>query len=319
MLKPSDVKQLSNSLVPLVFNIDQDEKNCQKPLVKNYLNHYKINFSQSIDNVRHGFGSFNAEGFTLACHYWLPSLAKGTIFIFHGYLDHVGLFNHLIRFSLQNDYAVVAYDLPGMGLSTGERASIDSFDQYYGCMETCIQGFRKCAPKPWYGVGQSTGAVALIQQILTKGMSPFSKIALLAPLIRSYGWTRSRWTYTFGRFFMRSIPRVFVENSHDKDFLNFIKKDDPLQPKRLPTRWVGAMKQWIENFDKFAVNDSQILIIQGLDDTTVDAEYNISVLRKKFPNAKVKEIPQGKHHLVAESAPYRAQVFAAVKSYLEKS
>ncbi len=319
MLKPSDVKQLSETLVPLVFNIDKDEKNCQSPLVKKYLNHYKINFSQSIEGVRHGFGSFEADGFTIACHYWLPSFSKGTLFIFHGYLDHVGLFNHLIRFSLQNDFAVVAYDLPGMGLSTGERASIDTFKRYSACMDVCLKGFRKCAPKPWHGVGQSTGAVALINQTLTSGMQPFSKIALLAPLIRSFGWDRSRWTYTFGRFFIRSIPRVFVDNSHDEVFLRFLKKEDPLQTKRLPVKWVGAMKEWIDGFDKFAPSDAPILIIQGLDDTTVDAQYNLKALREKLPKAIIKEIPQGRHHLVAESAPYRAQVFATVKSYLEKS
>lgn len=319
MFKPADIKQLSDKLVPLAYDIDKDESNCQSPIVKKYLSHYKIDFSQSIDNVRHGFGTFSAEGFTLACHYWLPSFPKGTIFIFHGYLDHVGLFNHLIRFSLQNDFAVVAYDLPGMGLSTGERASIDSFDRYHGCMQACLQGFRKCAPKPWYGVGQSTGAVALIQQTLTKGLMPFEKVALLAPLIRSFGWKRSRWTYSLGRFFIRSIPRVFVENSHDKSFLDFIKKEDPFQPKRLPTRWVGAMKDWIEDFDKFSPSESSILIIQGLNDTTVDAEYNLNALREKFPNATIKEIAQGKHFLVSESAPYRAQVFAAVKSFLEKT
>jgi len=318
MLKSSDVKQLSDKLVPLAFNIDQDEKNCQSPLVKRYLNHYKINFSQSIDNVRHGFGSFEAAGFTIACHYWLTAFPRGTIFIFHGYLDHVGLFNHLIRFALQNDYAVVAYDLPGMGLSSGERASIDSFDSYHACMEACIQNFNKTVPQPWFGVGQSAGAIALIQHALTKGLTPFAKIALLAPLIRSFGWKRSRWTYTLGRFFIRSIRRVFVENSHDKEFLIFIKKNDPLQPKRLPLRWVGAMKAWIDGFGKFNSVKYPVLIIQGLADTTVDGGYNVRALKEKFPKAIVKGIPQGKHHLVAESAPYRAQVFAAIKSYLER-
>ncbi len=318
MLKPADVKRLRESLVPLTFSIDQDEKICQNPLVKKYLNFYKLEFGQTIENVRHGFGTFEAAGYTLACHYWFPAFSKGTIFIFHGYLDHVGLFNHLIRFSLQNDYAVVAYDMPGMGLSSGETASIDSFDQYHASMEKCLQLFKGTMPTPWFGVGQSTGATPLIQQALTAGIAPYEKIVLLAPLIRSYGWRRSRWTYTFGRFFLRSIPRVFVENSHDKDFLKFIRKDDPLQPRRLPTRWVGAMKNWIDKVNKFEPKSVPIFIVQGTNDTTVDAEYNIAVLKEKFPKALIKQIPQGKHHLVAESAPYRAQVFAAVKSYLEK-
>jgi len=318
MLKPADVKRLRESLVPLTFSIDQDQKNCQNPLVKKYLNFYKIDFTHTIANVQHGFGVFESGGFTLACHYWFPAFSKGTLFILHGYLDHVGLFNHLIRFSLQNDYAVVAFDLPGMGLSSGATADIDSFNQYHECLEKCLQLCKKSMPTPWFAIGQSTGATPLIHHAASKGLAPFEKIVLLAPLVRSFGWRRSRWTYTFGRFFLRTIPRVFVENSHDNEFLRFIKKDDPMQPRRLPTRWVGAMKEWIDQVNKYAAQSTDLFIIQGTNDTTVDAEYNIELLREKFPKARVKQIPEGKHHLVAESAPYRAQVFAAIKGYLEK-
>lgn len=318
MFKPADVRQVLSALKPLTCSIDQDEIVCCKPEVKRYLNHYNINFENSLENVRHGMGTFEAEGYTLACHYWFPAFSKGTIFIIHGYFDHVGLFNHLIRFSLQNDYSVVAYDLPGMGLTSGERGSIDSFAQYHGCMMKCLQLFKGTMPKPWHGVGQSTGATSLIQQLLTTGLAPFEKIVLLAPLIQSFGWRRSRWTYAIGRFFLRTIPRVFVENTHDKEFLRFIKKDDPLQDKRMSVRWVGAMKQWISTVNNYETASHDVLIVQGTNDTTVDADYNLELLKNKLPNATIKMVPEGRHHLVAESAPYRAQVFAAIKSYLEK-
>jgi len=318
MLKTPDIKQLTRIVAPLAFSIDEDEKLVNNPDIKNYLNFYKINFSQTIPGVRHGLGTFSASEHTIHAHYWLPEISRGTIFVFHGYFDHVGLFNHLIRFSLQNDFAVVAYDLPGMGLSSGERASIDSFDKYHEVLELCLKLFKDKMPGPWFGVGQSAGCIALLQHVLTSGVEPFKRVAFLGPLVRSCGWKRDKWLYTFGRFFVRSLPRVFMANSHDQEFLTFIKKSDPLQAKRLPVKWVGAMKQWIEKFPTFNNSDVPVLIVQGDKDTTVDWQFNLQVLKEKFPNARIKMVPQGRHHLVSESAPYRAQVFAAIKGFLDE-
>ncbi|MEB3734885.1 alpha/beta hydrolase [Halopseudomonas pachastrellae] len=43
---------------------------------------------------------------------------------------HMGLYRHLIQWGAGAAYAVLAFDLPGHGLSSGERASIDCFLRY---------------------------------------------------------------------------------------------------------------------------------------------------------------------------------------------
>ena len=48
----------------------------------------------------------------------------------HGYYDHVGLYGHLIDDLLERGIAVMSFDQPGHGLSTGDRANIDDFQQY---------------------------------------------------------------------------------------------------------------------------------------------------------------------------------------------
>lgn len=318
MFTSSDTKKLASSLRKLNFDLDQDEAFAKSAAVQKYLNHYKINFAQTIDGVRHGFGRFSAESYTIACHYWVPEIPRGTIFVVHGYYDHVGLYNHIIRFALQNEFAVVAFDLPGMGLSSGDRASITDFDQYALALKSCLTKFKKVMPQPWHCVAQSTGSAAVLSLLLENQDNVFDKIVLLGPLIRSSGWNRHRWVYMVARFFVRSLPRKFTENSHDKEFLSFLRKSDPLQSRRLPVRWVGAMKDWVDRFSKFQEQPYKLLIIQGDEDLTVDWEYNLEVIGEKLPNAKVKMIPQARHHLVSESAPYRAQVFAAIKNYWDQ-
>lgn len=321
-LNSFDLSQLQNLLRPLAFDIREDEKHSSPAPVQEYLDHYKINFAKRIPGVRHGFGSFDAEDFTVAAHYWLPGTAtgepKGTVFIFHGYFDHTGLYHHLIRFLLQNTYAVVVFDLPGMGLSSGERASIDSFSRYYRVMLACCKHFRGGVPEPWYAIGQSTGCTGLLRHLLNEGPDPFHRSVLLAPLVRSKGWARDRWLYLASKYWLRSLPRVFSANSHDPEFLEFLREQDPLQARHLPIQWVGAMKEWINLFATYPAKAHPVLVIQGDDDSTVDWKYNLEQIRSKLPNARIRMIPHARHHLVAESAPYRAQVFAAIKSYLEQ-
>lgn len=317
-LSPTEVDALRQALRPLSFSLEADEGWTKSPPVQKYLNYYRINFADTLPGVRQAFGSFKSGDFTIAAHYWLPAQSRGTLFVFHGYYDHVGLFRHLIRFALQNGYAVVAYDLPGMGLSSGERASIKSFEDYYRVLEKCCELFQAVAPGPWHAVGQSTGCAALLNHVLSGGLAPFRKVVLLAPLVRSKGWPRDRWIYAAGKMFMRRLPRVFAVNSHDQAFLDFLKNADPLQPRHLSVAWVGAMEQWIKRFETFTPREDAVLVIQGDDDDTVDWRHNVERIKLKLPAARITIVPQARHHLVAESAPYRAQVFAAIKSYLEQ-
>ncbi|MED5413144.1 MAG: alpha/beta fold hydrolase, partial [Pseudomonadota bacterium] len=80
----------------------------------------------------HRMGLLRSYNFDLVCQSFCTSLdkQKGTVFIIHGYFDHTGLYGHLIKHCLQKGLTVISFDLPGHGLSSGDPASIDSFNQY---------------------------------------------------------------------------------------------------------------------------------------------------------------------------------------------
>ncbi len=54
----------------------------------------------------------------------------GTVFLLHGYLEHSGIYQPIIREILDQGFSVLTYDLPGHGLSDGSPASIQNFDHY---------------------------------------------------------------------------------------------------------------------------------------------------------------------------------------------
>ena len=60
-----------------------------------------------------------------------------------------------------------------------------------------------------------------------------------------------------------------------------------------------------------------IKILLGTGDTTVDWKFNLRFIKVKFPNADIRLIENGDHHLMNESLPIPAEVISLVLDYLE--
>jgi len=218
---------------------------------------------------------------------------------------------------LQQNWTVVAFDLPGHGLSSGTQASIESFDQYRDVLMVCLNRCRESLPKPWHGVGQSTGGAVWLNYL---GSLPQQKdidqVALVAPLIRPRGWALAQWVFPLYYLFVKHPARNFTNNSHDQNFLDFVQYQDPLQTRVTPMRWAAAMAEWIKDFDSFPIQNRSMLIVQGDDDQTVDFEYNLPTIKEKFPAAKIKMLKDARHQLVNESEPYRQPMLEMIGEWL---
>ena len=146
--------------------------------------------------------------------------------------------------------------------------------------------------------------------------NPFTGIVMLAPLVKPWGWGRGVWTYRFGRFFLTSVKRQYIENSNNHKFVKFIHHVDPLQSEQLPVAWVGAMKRWIDRFEILPELHFMPLIIQGEADRTVDWKYNIKAIARKFNKTKLVYLPRAKHHLANESPDHLTEIFSEISHYL---
>lgn len=323
------LQQLAADLPPLDFSLTTDQTEwLAGASVQSYLDHYRINFAKERLCQSHHFGRMSAAGFEVAVQIWLASdrtegemsaNRTGTVFLIHGYTDSVGLMHHAIRFLLQQGWSVVAFDLPGHGLSSGVQASIDSFDQYRQVLQDCLACCQQALPKPWHGVGQSTGGAVWLNYL---GAEPeqttIQQLVLLAPLVRPKGWGLARWLFPAVRRMTDQLARKYNITSHDEAFLNFVRHQDPLQSRITPLRWATAMEEWVQAFQAFEVQQRPLTIIQGDADTTVDFGYNLDVIGRKFPNSRVVMIADGRHQLVNESDFYRDQVFSEIKRSLSE-
>ena len=287
----------------------------ESELISRYLQHYAIDSDSLGVPCTHHIGVIPCREYSLVCQYFqLVKEEAGTAFLLHGYYDHVGLFGHLIRHCLSNGMSVVIFDLPGHGLSSGEPASINSFQEYCEALSSCIETFRDGqVSAPWIAVGQSTGCAVLMDSLLHHKLHEYAKFqhyVLMSPLLYPVGWSLSRFVFYLTRWFLPGIKRSFARNSHNEDFLTFLRKSDALQSKSLPTAWVAAMADYQKRFLKAGPSSVPLQIIQGTADGTVDWQKNLPLIASKFPTSKSHLIEGARHHMVNESAPYREKIFA---------
>lgn len=234
-------------------------------------------------------------------------LEQGTLLHLHGYYDHGASYPSLQQLALERGYAYLTVDLPGHGLSSGERASILSFDVYSQLLGLLLEQLeQQNFPRPWLLSGFSTGGAIALEHLLDG--SRFERMALIAPLIRPVGWKAIRRWLWLVRLFVRQLPRKFRANSNDEAYLAFAHDKDPLQPMQLPLRWVSALARWVPRIERAAPVAAAPLILQGDEDTTVDWQYNLSVLHRLVPRARIELVEQGAHQLLNEAERQRSQV-----------
>ena len=304
----SMIDQATNDIEPLSQVTDTN----YPAETEDYFKFYGLNFN----DVQHIFGTFKSQEQLLVGQLFKIKNPKGTIVILHGYFNHIGQLNLLIEYLTSKGFSVACFDLPGHGISSGERVAIDDFSQYSKSLASFMAEIKGILPGPYHFIGHSTGAIAVLDSLLGAEKVDFDKIILAAPLVHSVQWELSKIGSSEKISFITSIPRVFRKNSSDKAFLDFQKNKDPLQSKTLTLKWIRALYSWNEKIAELSASPKSLLVIQGDKDTTVDWQYNMSFIEEKFPNAEIKMIENARHELFNESSKLRKEVFAEIYRYL---
>lgn len=257
---------------------------------------------------------------------------RGTVFLVHGYLDHSGSWAPVIKRILREGYLVIALDLPGHGISGGERGDIGDFSLYGEAVRRVVDWAVKVSPpRPWIAIGHSTGAsaiwIALVRTLIEDGGGPlqagggtvaergnvgetvFDNVLFLAPLVRSAHWRLSMTLVSLTRWaipYWRSRAAI-----------------DPLFPiPYFPVHWAEKLKNWESKVDEYPSISQKGWILQGTSDEVVDHSYSIPFLRSKLPGFRVRYI-EGAGHVPYLRTPsgerYVQEVLEALSEFPEES
>ncbi|MPW43003.1 alpha/beta hydrolase [Acinetobacter guerrae] len=248
----------------------------------------------------------------------------GTVCLLHGYLEHSGIYQPIIREILEQGFSVLTYDLPGHGLSDGSPANIQNFDHYQQVLKAVHQYVKHASqlPKPWLGIGQSTGGAIWMHHLLEyaeKRQDPIvDRVLLLSPLIRpaKTAWWHNSVGLGIIKRIKRQVPRHFRRNNHNPEFLRFIRLKDPLQPRMMGMDWILAMSKWMLEMEQRPPCRIPVWLAQGALDQTVDWRYNIEFIRRKFRLQTLLMLEEGSHQLINERADIRAALTGLIPAFL---
>lgn len=256
-------------------------------------------------------------GGTPAVHRFAPAGAaesgappRGTLFLLHGYLEHSALRVPLAAEAVRAGWEVCGLDLPGHGLSSGPRADIADFDEY-------AQALRAAAasgpwPKPWRLAAHSTGCAATLLYIEKYG-NPFEWVLFEAPLVRTFLWKPTIIAKNLLRGSLSTLPRRNAPLPKSRTFYRLLFRD-PLYMDKVPIGWFDALERYEARTAAWGSFPGRFIILQGTDDTVVEASYNIPFLRRHLPGAELVSIPGGRHHLLRDEGPAGDLARAAVRS-----
>lgn len=282
-----------------------------------YLRFYGLNF----ENTQHYAGNFVLPSQQKVFVHVLkpPVVSRGTLFALHGYFVHSALLKYVIERGLKEGYQVVVADLPGHGLSEGERVSIAHFSEYAALIETLTPYITTHLPGPYFLLGHSTGGSAVWEYTLKNPYNPYQKVVLGAPLVRSYLWELSAAGFYLGQGILPEVPRLLRPTTREPEFLAMVLKD-PLQYPGTPVQWVRALIQWNDQvIEHYPPSAKPLLILQGTEDTVVEAAFNIPFLQRKFPLAEVEWFENCRHDLFWETQPLRERILDSTFTFLAEN
>jgi len=298
-----NLAQIQKDLRPLKLNAPY------KPTkeIKRYFAFYDLDST----NVAHYFGTVVSENHTLVAHVFIPENPKGTLFLLHGYFDHTGTYSKLIKQALSNHYAIASWDLPGHGLSSGERTDVGPFELCANQFVDIMQRAENKLPRPFYLIAHSTGCSIAMEYMYNAPVQRFEKIIFLAPLVHHKYWSWSKVGYFIAKPFTKTIRRRDKKNSSDPTYLAFVKKD-PLHSGSLSLKFLDDLFRWEKQIQNAPVWPGSVFILQGDADTVVDWKYNLKFLQKKIQHPEIHFIHSAHHQLCNEQKKIRAEVFSLI-------
>ena len=279
------------------------------PLYQAYYQHYRLP-----RDVTHRLSSLRVDGYRIAVQRFQPSRTPvGTVFFVHGYLVHSALHRKLIAFLLSANMAVITFDLPGHGLSSGQRGAINEFSDYAKVLDAVVSRFRD-APRPHLVVAHSTGGACVIQWLRDSNYT-VDALVLAAPLVRSKGW----WFTQLGTIMLGQsnpvFPRLYRKSTSDLFHLHWVRTRDPLLVREAPFKWVRALVRWESSLADYPVLALPVLVLQGDEDQIVNGRHNLSFVRRHFAGVRITVLEGARHELFVETDSVLERVFIAIEDF----
>ena len=267
------------------------------------------------------------DGFRIAVQTFVPSDPNPeapAVLVIHGYFDHTATNRYAIEELLVRGYRVVAFDMPGHGLSTGERGSIEDFGDYGRAVHATIEAIRGehipgLEPDTRLAaMTHSTGGSAVIEYLETGG-DAFERLVFVAPLVRIVAFPVARVGVELTPDVVDHVPRLISGGSSNEAFIEFASQYDPLAIDETSLKWADAYFDWEESRRTIEERELPLLLVQAGRDTVVDSDYNTEYLKRFFPNTELVTLEEARHNVFNEPVHLRPGLYTRIDRFLSSS
>jgi alpha-beta hydrolase superfamily lysophospholipase len=269
-----------------------------------------------LDHGAHMVGRIQVKDADVVCQYFPVPESQGILFYWHGYFDHAASAFPWLDWCQNQNISLVVCEHPNHGLCPIALPEVASFEVYQKVLKGVFDLFQPLSKQAWYLMGHSMGGGVIMDYVLTNPdrAQDFEKIVLLAPLVKVARWSEVSLFHTLLKPFVKKVSRRFRQSPEQAQLLeNFLSKD-PLIRRDIPVSWIGHLKQWVKKMEDHPKSDLMPLIIQGLQDKTLDVTYNLKYIQNRFEQAKIIELSEALHHLPHE-AQWRQIIIESIGSW----
>jgi len=205
--------------------------------------------------------------------------AKATLLFVHGYGEHCGRYEHVLRWFHDKGYNVATFDYRGHGRSSGRRGHVNRYSEYIGDMDAFLRKAMadNAGDQKMYIVGHSNGGLVVANYILEQPEG-IDGVILSSPML-GFKLKIPAWKSILGRVMSRVWPTLSLPSeippshlTHDSEVCEAYSQD-PLVHSGATARWFTeasqAQEYVLSNADRIHL---PILVMQAGDDQIVDAD-----------------------------------------------
>jgi alpha-beta hydrolase superfamily lysophospholipase len=227
------------------------------------------------------------DGMDLFAQSWAPEARPKAVFaLLHGLGDHSGRYPRLVELLPAAGYAVTAYDMRGHGKSGGPRVHAPSYDVLMDDLDRHLADTRGRFPGlPVFLYGHSFGGAQVLSYALKRAPAGLRGIIATSPGLGS-GVRQGAMKIFMAQILSRIVPTVRIplgspseSLSHDPAWVK-TSDEDPLFEYTFSVRLgmeMLAANEWVLGHTSFPL---PLLVMQGTEDSHVDAKMNIAFAQR---------------------------------------
>jgi len=261
--------------------------------------------------------------------HWPVPQPRGVLALIHGYGEHCGRYTSFADACNNMGLAVVGFDLPGLGQSSGRRGHVESFRDYIDAVNQLVEYIQSIYPNvPIILFGHSMGGLVAVRYLQTQIVSPqICCVVLSSPCLRlslPVPTAKIRLARLVNRIWPTLTQHSGVRAEHVSRTPDIVQRygADPLMVGIVTVRWFNEFQQAMERAQVPTELSVPILVLQAGHDRLVSAEANRTFVEHLNAPDKAFRIYENCFHELLnepEAPTVRQDIFAWLEAHLPAS